>query len=335
MKTELTPPSAGSTVLSALEASGLGTHYVRKLPSTGPSPSRTAQYVAVNDANKDLVMAMADMDIFTRNSAPEEFATTVEAAKPSWLVVDGNWSGSDIHAWVRAAKAGGSSVAFEPVSTAKAARLFSPPGGSSPLGVYPGAGVDLSTPNHFELLAMFTAAKENGYLDDPAWFGVIDAFGLHGARERFVYMTDRETTDSGIPQQSIQLLPYIPTIITKLGSKGALLTSMLGRDDPLLRDAGAQQYILARNMSGHPSVGGVYMRMFPPAEKVSDVVSVNGVGDTFLGVLVAGLTKGGRVEKLVDVAQEGAVLTLRSKESVSPNLGSLEGRLREVAGWKC
>jgi len=38
--------------------------------------------------------------------------------------------------------------------------------------------------------------------------------------------------------------------------------------------------------------GGVYMRLFPPVEVVEDIVSVNGVGDTFLGVLVVGLAKG-------------------------------------------
>jgi pseudouridine-5'-phosphate glycosidase/pseudouridine kinase len=66
------------------------------------------------------------------------------------------------------------------------------------------------------------------------------------------------------------------------------------------------------------------MRLFPPVEIVDDVVSVNGVGDTFLGVLVAGLAKGLELnEGLINVAQRGAVMTLRSKESVSPQLEEL------------
>lgn len=274
-------------------------------------------------------MAMADMDIFTHHSAPEHRASTLSSARPSWLVVDGNWAEADIQSWVRAAKDNGCSVAFEPVSTAKAARLFAR-GGDAPLGVYPRAGIDVAAPNNFELLAMWDAARENGYLEDAAWFGVVDAFGLRGARERFVYVTDREVTDAGIPQQSMQLLPYIPTIVTKLGSKGVLLTSILGKGDPRLRDAESQQYIVARNDGGDGDVGGVYMRMFRPAEEVKDVVSVNGVGDTFLGVLIAGLARGGRVDGLVDVAQEAAVMTLRSREAVSPELGRLEGRLAEA-----
>ena len=70
------------------------------------------------------------------------------------------------------------------------------------------------------------------------------------------------------------------------------------------------------------------MRLFPAVEVVEDVVSVNGVGDTFLGVLMAGLAKGLELdEKLVNIAQRGAVLTLRSKESVSPDLGLLSQEL--------
>ncbi len=72
------------------------------------------------------------------------------------------------------------------------------------------------------------------------------------------------------------------------------------------------------------------MRLFPAAEKVEDenVVSVNGVGDTFLGALIAGLAKGLDLdERLIDIAQNAAVLTLKSKESVSPAVRSLAGQL--------
>lgn len=70
------------------------------------------------------------------------------------------------------------------------------------------------------------------------------------------------------------------------------------------------------------------MRLFPAVEEVKpeDVVSVNGVGDTFAGTLIAGLAKRGknaRVEELIDLAQRAAVLTLKSKEAVSPGLGTL------------
>ncbi|CAG9971383.1 unnamed protein product [Clonostachys byssicola] len=306
---------AGATVLSTLKASGMDTTYVRQLGQEFHPANRTAQYVAVNDANKNLVMAMADMGIFSEHSFPEYWEETLKATKPSWLVVDGNWSEKDIRTWVKAGKDQSCKVAFEPVSVEKSKRLFSPFRGVSPLGLYPNASVDLASPNIYELSAMYEAAKGNEYLSSHEWFEIIDAFGMRGARERFVYMTSPELTDAGIPVQSVQLLPYIPTLLTKLGSEGVLLTTLLGKDDPRLFDRESQQFILTRSNTGDPNVGGIYMRLFPRVEDVKDVVSVNGVGDTFLGVLISGLAQGGSPEKLIDVAQKGAVMSLRCSDS--------------------
>ncbi|RYP90564.1 hypothetical protein DL770_003326 [Monosporascus sp. CRB-9-2] len=293
---------------------------------------RTAQYVAVNDADKNLVMAMADMGIFTAHSFPTYWNSAVAASKPKWLVVDGNWAAHDIRTWVQAGKRNHARVAFEPVSIEKSARLFCSPKGLESLGVFPNASVDLATPNQYELASMHAAAQQNEYLDDSRWWGVIDSFGMRGARDRFVRLTSAGMTDAGIPQQAVQLLPYVPTIITKLGSRGALLTTILEKDDPRLRDNAAEPFILARSFNDdHSHVGGVYMRLYPSAELIENIVSVNGVGDTFLGVLIAGLAQGGRVENLIDVAQKGAVLTLRSRESVSDDLGALGRELAAAA----
>lgn len=221
------------------------------------------------------------------------------------------------------------------------------------LGLFPHSTLDLATPNQYELAAMYSAAFSNEYFTTtgPAsfsgsssssgtsnpqgsWFETIDALGIHGgARQRFVQLTSPSLTDAGIPVQSVQLLPYIPTILTKLGPDGVLLTQLLHKSDPRLADPNEAPYILSRNDTDHPHVGGVYMRLFPPVEQVptDEIKSVNGVGDTFLGVLVAGLNMGGKMENLVDVAQRAAVLTLKSRESVSLELDCLRGDLRDAA----
>lgn len=310
---------AGSTVLASLDSAGMDTRSIRQLKDTS---SRTAQYVAVNDANKSLVLAMADMDVFTKHSFPAEWNAEVRAAKPKWLVVDGNWSEAGIRSWIHAGRKNSSRVAFEPVSNAKSARLFCSPN-MEQLGVYPSQSVDLATPNQYELAAMHAAAQQNNYFEDQGWWKVIDALGMQGARDRFVKITSAAMTDAGIPQQAVRLLPYIPTVITKLGHEGALLTTILRKDDHRLIDKAFEPFILARSFHDHPDIGGVYMRLFPVAETVQDVVSVNGVGDTFLGVLIAGLARGGNVEDLMHVAQKAAVMTLRSPESVSEDLGLL------------
>ncbi|KAM4055133.1 indigoidine synthase A like protein [Hirsutella rhossiliensis] len=319
---------AGSTVLSSLRDSGLDASHVRRLNQQSHPGSRTAQYVAVNDGSGNLVMAMADMGILTEHASPEHWESAVAAMAPKWLVVDGNWTPRDIRSWIQAGREHNAQVAFEPVSVQKSRGLFcAHQTGVPKLGVFPHASVHLASPNVYELAAMYAAAKDNGYLELGRWFEVIDAFGMRGARDRFVRQTSAELTDAGVPVQSVQLLPYIPTLLTKLGSKGVLLTTILDRDDPLLRDRDAEEFILTRAAVDHPCVGGVYMRLFPAAEEVQDIVSVNGVGDTFLGVMVSGLAQGGRVERLVDVAQRGAVLSLKCRESVSPSLGQLEEQI--------
>jgi pseudouridylate synthase / pseudouridine kinase len=108
------------------------------------------------------------------------------------------------------------------------------------------------------------------------------------------------------------------------------MAKLLPPSHPLLHSPESARYILSRNMSGNPDIGGVYLRHFPAAETVSkeDVVSVNGVGDTFLGVLIAGLAKGLQLdESLIHVAQKASVMTLKSKEAVSPDIARLSAEL--------
>lgn len=133
----------------------------------------------------------------------------------------------------------------------------------------------------------------------------------------------------------VQLLPFCPNIATKLGSEGVILAKVLSPDSPELFDANEARYIISRGDGGE--VGGVYMRHFPaPQIEKEEIVSVNGAGDTFLGVLVAGLARGARLDGgLVDLAQEGAVATLRSREAVGEGVGGLceaLGKLVETQG---
>ena len=334
-------PSAGNAVLAALKEERLSTAGISVEPVQGNTPSatgipnRTAQYVAVNDMKKDLVLAMADMSIFDREGAVPSLSKHTSAAL-KWVVVDANWHRNILRRIIIQGKSSNAKVAFEPVSVAKSASLFQAQvSATSPsIQPFPNHSVDLTTPNQHELAAMHASAKEAEYFDSDQWWQVIDALGIPstGARDRFVALTNKKMTDEGIPLQTIQLLPFIPTILTKLGPDGVLLTELLKPNDPRLTDPKSAPYILSRTANGSTEVGGVYMRLFPAVEVVEEVVSVNGVGDTFLGVVVAGLAKGLKVdETLIEVAQRGAVMTLRSKESVSPKLGALADRLDELA----
>ncbi|KAH7364774.1 Indigoidine synthase A like protein-domain-containing protein [Rhexocercosporidium sp. MPI-PUGE-AT-0058] len=330
---------AGNTIISALGEEGLDTSGIETLPSkvsnAQATSHRTAQYVAVNDIKKDLVLAMADMSIFA-NVSPNSLMKMSSSPNLKWTVVDANWNKTNIRSLLAYYHSMNAKVAFEPVSVAKSAGIFELDnvGTNNALKPFPENVLDLATPNQHELAAMHAAAKKHEYFESEAWWKAIDALGIpsSGARDRFVSITNHKLTDEGIPIQAIQLLPFIPTILTKLGAEGVLMTELLKPNDPRLTDSKSAPYILSRCANGSTEIGGVYMRLFPAIEVVEDVVSVNGVGDTFLGVLVAGLARDLKLdERLINIAQKGAVMTLRSKESVSPQLGELRAELDLLA----
>jgi pseudouridine-5'-phosphate glycosidase/pseudouridine kinase len=220
---------AGSLILSTLKDRGLDTVGIMTLKQDVKDPDqqwRTAQYVSVNDSKKDLVLAMADMDIIgSASHSPSTLWPTNASSPPKWVVVDGNWDASVIQQWLSSAQGSGAKTAFEPVSVAKSARIFSSlalPSQDNDAKVFPAHAVDLTSPNEQELIAMHGVAKENGHFEGQKWWLAIDALGIpsSGARAKFMVLTSRRLVDDGIPQRVVQLLPFIPNILTKLGAEG-------------------------------------------------------------------------------------------------------------------
>lgn len=322
---------SGNAALSQLQGEGMSIAGIEVLSA----PARTAQYVAVNNANKDLTLAMADMSILETipQATISELAISLfeeSSVRSSVFVADANWSSANLHTWLQAARHPSTTTIFEPVSTAKATRIFPPTSSTSTntLNVFPSPLADIITPNTYELTALHNFAYQASHFEHADWFPVIDAIGIPptGLRVPLAITTTSEIVDQGIPQQAIKLLPFFPTILTKLGPQGVLMVKLLEADAPELHDDAERQYVLARNMSGHEKIGGLYVRLFPPERVLSPevVVSVNGIGDTFCGALAVGLVGGARVQHVIDFAQRAASLSLKSRESVSPELKTLK-----------
>ena len=119
--------------------------------------------------------------------------------------------------------------------------------------------MSLATPNTIEIASMHSAASKAGLFEREDWWQIIDAIGLSssGSRDKLVSMTNTTLVDEGVPQQSIQLLPYIPTLLTKLGSQGVLMTQLLAKDDARLKSRDSAPYVLGRRTDGDDIVGGV------------------------------------------------------------------------------
>lgn len=324
---------SGKAALAALTEEGLGTEGVQTLsPSSGVG---TAQYVAVNDARKDLVVAMADMRIMELPASDLDFdskwASLVERTRPKWVVVDANWSPDVLAKWLASARQIAARVAFEPVSTAKAVRIFARADDGraviGPADTVPNHKLNLATPNGLELASLYQAARANGLFDSPGWWEVIDGFKLSGSssRDRLQSVTSAALVDQGIPQQNMQLLPFIPNIVTTLERDGVLLTQLLRPGDPRLRSPDAAPYIISRADENNNIVGGLYMRLFPPETVLAEdaIVGVNGAGDTLLGVIIAGLAAGRELEDVIKIGQQASLRTLQSSRSVSPEIRNL------------
>jgi pseudouridylate synthase / pseudouridine kinase len=321
---------SGQAAISNLKSQGIRTDGIEILDDN--NAYRTAQYIAVNDAHKNLMLAMADMNILESISNKDLNAiwlSGLKSAPPRCLVVDANWSPSALRSWLHAGRSASAITVFEPVSTAKSTRLFTTSPNELAIPVYPNHLVDIASPNIHEVAALHNAAHRQGLFDRQDWWHLIDSLGIpsSGLRTALAMTTSSSLVDQGLPQQSIQLLPFIPTLLTKLGPKGVLLTMLLPADDLRLQNANDAPYVLARSKNSNKHVGGLYVRLFEPEEILGsgEVVSVNGVGDTFLGAAVAGIANGKRIEDVISIAQEAARLSLKSKESVSLELARLRG----------
>ncbi|KAL8744041.1 MAG: hypothetical protein Q9190_003677 [Brigantiaea leucoxantha] len=318
---------AGTVALDLISARGLSTSGIVKKQSL-----RTAQYVAINDVNKDLTVGMADFNIFERGNGELDatWKEHLQSSKLKWIVLDANWDSQTLKRWIAVGTAAGAKIAFEPVSVAKSRRLFeADEKAKNFLTVVPEHCVSIAAPNSLELASMHAAARDTGLFERDEWWRLIDAIGLSssGSRDKLAALTSSALVDEGIPQQSVQLLPFIPSILTKLGERGVLMTQLLKPGDARLTSPTHAQYVLSRADTSNSVIGGVYMRLFPPAETLSRdaITSVNGVGDTFLGIIISGLAREDPrpLDEVIAVAQQGSVMTLKSHETVNPAIADL------------
>lgn len=342
----------GSMIVKSLKAETLDISGIKVLPETihrsGQAlQNRTAQSVLVNDGKKDLVLGMNDLQIFRHNSYNCSNITTNDL---KWAIIDATWNRKTVRGLMSMlrTKCPWTKIAFVPANEQRAADIFrtsSNPDSESEvpnaLDVYPNHKMHLAAVSISELNEMFCAANSHGYFENNDHWHVLDAFGIMGTQsnDRYKAIVGQELTSRGVPFQTVQLLPYIPTLLIKLGSKGVLLTELMMVGDPRLKDGTHEKWIVSRTRNGHMYIGGVYMRRFPAVETIdpADLQSNKGAGNTLIGILIAGLSRGLALdEDLINIAQRGAIMTLKCKQAVSPSLGELTYSLDRLASkLKC
>jgi pseudouridine-5'-phosphate glycosidase/pseudouridine kinase len=157
----------------------------------------------------------------------------------------------------------------------KAAKIFMNP---VVLGLFPNHSINTITPTISELEAMFTAAQINGFFESNEWWTILDSFGVeslfrqgttsHIAKVAVdIHLKDMpDLIESGIIQQAIKLLPYIPTILIKLGPRGALSVYLSPKTMKTVKGVRSQGANVDICVQHHPGT------------KVDQIVSVTGAG---------------------------------------------------------
>lgn len=295
---------------------------------------RTPRYVCTNDARGELIVACADMDA-VYNLDKDFIGTQIDQSRPEVIVFDGN-VGPDQQSAILSSKQRDYDpiILFEPTSVPKAARLAD----LKDLKVFPNSALDIATPNYLELMSMFEEFSYKERFDVHNWFPIIDQLPLSDSFTRMkldIFARSHPVLEnvivSGLVQASLQLLPYIPNLFVTNGSNGVIsfqLVEHLKDRTGGVKDGPNSVYILSKDRSY-----GVLIQHFPVTVEVSadDAKSVNGIGDTFCGALVAQLSKsrawlrddGPMKKEIIGRAMHAASISLQTYQAVNSEIASL------------
>lgn len=310
----------------------------------------TAQYSAILDSGGLLVLACADMAIMEEASLIKHINEQIKRAQPRFVVVDCNLLADGLDAVIDTCskQIHVPNVIVEPTSAPKLARITGI--NSRLLKVFPNCHIHMITPTAEELERIHQSFAMRELFDDyDHWFPVLDSLGIDASfRDKMGALAAKNPTmrmlmDSGVLQQSFQILPYIPNILVKLGPRGCVLihlsTSAADYKSVPTTSSYAPEFILTshgREYDGNTL--GVVVQYFPiPSENENlSVVNVTGAGDSLLGYMTATLVAENwmnyRIESLehewakwesIYKSQVASGKTLESEEAVSKDIANI------------
>lgn len=329
----------GDLVLSDLSKKNIDTSGIIRNPA-----QNTARYVLIHDKKGDLVVACADMGI-AENFDSQRLSEALEKADPKVVLVDSNVSEDTI---LQVQKLSSSrKLVIEPTSSMKAGKLAKAIGKSPHSFIFTNhiqrlitegpdsvGGLVLATPTVAELRRIHDSMDENELFDVDKWFPIIDAIGVNSDfRNKMDSLKSisfpQNILKEGIIQQAVKLLPYIPSIIVKLGQDGVLMINMT-MDAGKLEDDPNNHIIVSKGKEFdlfHQL--GVVVQWCPVPEKVTDIVNVTGAGDAFVGYLVLKMAEEGCSwlfepgklrENVLNGAQRAAAVCLMDEAAISEKI---------------
>jgi len=148
-------------------------------------------------------------------------------------------------------------------------------------------------------------------------------------------MPDQRSMHDLIPL-AISFLPACEHLFVKCGHLGVLILSRLFSSESLRSAENWKEIVGHEHITVYPAThcaGGVIVCLVPPNRvlRSEEIKTVTGAGDSFVGWLVAELSRDanvlddiGKLYKVVKRAQRASEETLLSSEAVSPHLSCLK-----------
>lgn len=291
----------------------------------------SGNYVAMHDSSGELLVACSDMKIF-EDIKKDFIEENIKSSKPKCVLFDGNIGHDQMDAVIKSSRECNSILGFEPTSIFKARAIAKVPFNlHSKLlkDVIPNNSIDFAFPNFYELTSLHEELSKNEYFDVNKWFPVIDSLSLGDTfRSKIQNLAKispqiQAELNDGIVLKAIQILPYIPNLFVKLGSKGLLLFQLIyapDKIDSLKKTSGTSEVVEVYQYSKNLALVIQYF----PSQRSNNVVSVTGAGDTLCGFLLAELAAdktwlydNSKKIPIIEKALLAAKLSVETDDSVS------------------
>lgn len=287
----------GDNILKQLDRYSIDKDGVTILPG-----HKSAQYVAHMDEKGHLMLATADMKIIESEEFSKHVGEQIERTIPKIIVVDCNLlaQGLDVVFEAAAALKSKPRVIVEPTSAPKLRRMVHVNSGK--LKIFPNNIILLITPTVEELGHIHDSFAKREFFDDyDSWFPLLDLLGIDSQfREKMSSMALKNKAmktilEEGVVQRAVQLLPYIPNILVKLGPQGCVFVSLNTNVEDYKSVPTTSRFrpsftLISRGRTYEEGKTlGVTIEHFDvPSENGNlKIVNVNGAGDTLLGYLAS------------------------------------------------
>ncbi|CAB4386203.1 uncharacterized protein OCT59_022415 [Rhizophagus irregularis] len=288
----------------------------------------TAVYNAIHDSSGNLICAVADMKIFDYLSS-DKISQTIKMGKPKLVCFDGNISAGCIYNILNTCKTYNISTFFETTSISKSLKLLE--NYEQFIQLLSSQSLKYISPNSFELKTMYFTAYKNGLFDlNSEWVKRINEYdignlSIHNPTIEVLInsLIDCQLDTQLISEsfvQTLHFLPYIPNIIVKLGENGILLAQFLKDLNKGISKKNKKNEIIIKEKNGK---SGLRLKYFKPIKfDKNEIVNVTGAGDSVVGTLVSGFILHGetKIDKIIEVAQYIALMTLKTHNSVSEDI---------------